>query len=306
MNKNVSMLKKITKFLLLNLIVFTVPIVLIWMFSDSGNAAMVEKVLLNLYPEVGLDTSLRYSLIVSFSLLLCSFVFLAWSICKLYKYLITKLSKALSIVMAVIISAIYVGIFRGALVILWLIDSFYYEMPSSRESINYIGEHFVWFGGALFVATLVWKVSKIYKKGNIMKNKNNTSPLKLVANFALWNIIFIAITYILMMDLANGILLMPILFTPCFIYFIYSAYILMRRLKEVIKSSKAFDIFSAAITSFLDTLLFVGILFLLELNLVFVFGFNFRFIEKYIESNLPWYMIAFFMARLTWKVYKRK
>ncbi|MCT4634792.1 MAG: hypothetical protein N4A31_00910 [Rickettsiales bacterium] len=164
MNKNVSVLKKITKFLFLNLIVFAVPIVLIWMFSDSTNAVMVEKILRSLCPKVGLDTSLKYSLIISFSLLLCSFVFLFWSICKLYKYLITKLSKSFNIIMAVIISAIYVAIFRGVLVILWLIDSFYYEMPSNRESINYLGEHFIWFGGALFIVTLVWKISKIYKK----------------------------------------------------------------------------------------------------------------------------------------------
>lgn len=164
MNKNVSMLKKITKFLLSNLIIFAAPITLIWMFSDAGNAAMVEKILLSLYPEVSLDTSLRYSLIVSFSLLLCSFIFLSWSVCKLYKYLITKLSKSLNIIMAIIVSAIYVGIFRGSLIIIWLIDSFYYEMPSSRESINYLGENFVWFGGALFIVTLVWKVSKVYKK----------------------------------------------------------------------------------------------------------------------------------------------
>lgn len=165
--------------------------------------------------------------------------------------------------------------------------------------MKYISENYIWLGITLFVIILLWKLFEVFRNRYKETTKSSISKcLTLICYFISSNVAFIATSFFIgrYYELNYSFLLFYLAF---FIFGIYSAYILMKSLKGVIKSSKAFDIFAAVITSSLDSLLFTAIVYLFALTSSFLY-----IVSKHIINNLPWYMIAFFMARLTWKIYK--
>lgn len=170
--------------------------------------------------------------------------------------------------------------------------------------MKYFSENYIWIGIILFVIILSWKIFELFRNRHkeISKTSTTNKCLTLVCYFTSFNIASIAATTFIIVYYNIYISLIALIFyIPSLIILICSAYILMGCLKEIIKSSKAFDVFAAVITSFLDALLLAVIIFLL--------GLKFSFIEKYISKNIPWYMIACFIVRLTQKIegiYKNK
>lgn len=166
--------------------------------------------------------------------------------------------------------------------------------------MKYISENYIWLGITLFVMILSLKLFEVFRNRHKETTKSSTTNkcLTLICYFISCNRAFIAAGFFIGVyyKLNFSFLLFYLAF---FIFGIWSSYILMNCFKRVVKSNKAFDVFAAVITSSLDTLLFTATAYL------FMFTSSFLYIlSRHIVDNLPWYMIAFFMARLTWKIYK--
>jgi len=176
-----------------------------------------------------------------------------------------------------------------------LIDSFIVNISRTIYT-KYIFKNYIWLGIALFIAVLSWNFFRDIRNRYKETSKSSTSKcLTLICYFISCNVVFIAATFkvIDLTDAVYKLLWMALLFfIPAFMFFIYSSYILIKCSKELIESSKIFDIFVAVVSSSLDSLLFMVVMY-------FLLGFLQAF-----PLNFAWHIMPFFAMRLSWKIYK--